>query len=483
MALGKQLSYNAGEKALWISSGERKVKLALISRAIVEGKELVLMLKDDDVVRVECTSKADAEKWLSMLDDELRKELGPKMTSQCSRISSIESLASHVPSDETDLTLRCSLVDEDDDDDAMTNRSSTASLLTPPLSATKAPKLLPNFFQSKQPRVKPIKPIDAEDLQKPPSHCCDHHHDLGCTMLTEFLFIGGRAIASDKQAMDQRGITHVVNMTKECDNFFEQQGEPPSSTKTTTPKSATSAGKSHHHDATHSKHHKHYDFSSGNVTITQEDVERHQRSRTCDANCLLCYLRCECTDKSDDDMGPFLDVIADFINAARQNGGKVLVHCNSGISRSSAAVLAFVVKYGFDGSGCALIDALRWLRDRRRIASPHPTYMRQLCDFEVQLRGGTPSINSNTYANNRYEDVENLHASLADPRSTANLLGDKARPQDMSPVYDRRTTHRFPSAGTPSNKNKVAFLDFNHPQPGDTEKNSSPLPPSASPNK
>ena len=38
--------------------------------------------------------------------------------------------------------------------------------------------------------------------------------------------------------------------------------------------------------------------------------------------------------------------IVDFIDSARVAQGRVLVHCNSGISRSSAAVLAYLVRRG-----------------------------------------------------------------------------------------------------------------------------------------
>ena len=58
----------------------------------------------------------------------------------------------------------------------------------------------------------------------------------------------------------------------------------------------------------------------------------------------LLYCHISCTDKNGDG-GNFraaLHRIVDFIDSARVAQGRVLVHCNSGISRSSAAVLAYL---------------------------------------------------------------------------------------------------------------------------------------------
>jgi len=453
------VAYDANSRSLSVEG--RTVALGSVVKTAVEGSRLVLSLPDDrDPLAVECASQNEAESWLSFIQEH---------RPMSSRMSSIDSLASGTttPGDLCDL--------DDDDDDA--TRSSFSSLATPPRERPR-PALLPAY--QKPPRVKPIAPVvddddgDGDDDPKKPGgsrrHCVADDHS-GCTELCDFMFIGGRNVACDKQAMDKRLITHVVNMTRECQNFFEDKSQKNNSSgsgglgmglasSSENEKKATanerlfpplSPGGDHHHH-----HHRGEDDDHDDAPFADDySAVRHQQQqqplhcrRRCEdpEGCEYCYLRCPCTDKADDDMGPYLDSIADFVHAARQSGGRILIHCNSGISRSSAAVLAYLVKFGFDGSGCALIDALRWLRDKRRIASPHPTYMRQLCDFEVALRGGSPSINASTYANNRYEDVDKLDPSLADPRSTAKLLGDR------SPVYyPTGASRRFPSSGESNN--------------------------------
>ena len=81
-------------------------------------------------------------------------------------------------------------------------------------------------------------------------------------------------------------------------------------------------------------------------------------------------------------------------------------------------------------NGMSLLNALAWLKDRRPIASPHPAYMAELCAWEVRWRGGEPSLNAETYRNNRYECVDKLHANISDPRSSQALLGRACRNSD-----------------------------------------------------
>ena len=41
------------------------------------------------------------------------------------------------------------------------------------------------------------------------------------TRLNRLLFIGGRAVAADRDALRKRRISHILNMSEELDNFFE----------------------------------------------------------------------------------------------------------------------------------------------------------------------------------------------------------------------------------------------------------------------
>lgn len=53
--------------------------------------------------------------------------------------------------------------------------------------------------------------------------------------------------------------------------------------------------------------------------------------------------------------------VCDWIDAARAEGGKVLVHCRVGVSRSATITIAYVMKH----LGLPLVDAYLLVRSRR----------------------------------------------------------------------------------------------------------------------
>lgn len=63
-------------------------------------------------------------------------------------------------------------------------------------------------------------------------------------------------------------------------------------------------------------------------------------------------------------------------------GGKILVHCMAGVSRSASIVLAYLVKY----QSLTLREAYVVLRKARPIASPNPGFWKQLIEYEIMIR-------------------------------------------------------------------------------------------------
>uniref|UniRef100_H3AI92 protein-serine/threonine phosphatase n=1 Tax=Latimeria chalumnae TaxID=7897 RepID=H3AI92_LATCH len=63
-----------------------------------------------------------------------------------------------------------------------------------------------------------------------------------------------------------------------------------------------------------------------------------------------------------------------FITKAKKNHSKVLVHCKMGVSRSASTVMAYAMKeYGW-----TLDAAYRHVKERRAVARPNPSFMKQL---------------------------------------------------------------------------------------------------------
>ena len=56
------------------------------------------------------------------------------------------------------------------------------------------------------------------------------------------------------------------------------------------------------------------------------------------------------------DISPHFGPGAEFIHSGLSGGGKVLVNCQMGVSRSSALALAYMILYRYRGSTCYFSD-------------------------------------------------------------------------------------------------------------------------------
>ena len=70
-----------------------------------------------------------------------------------------------------------------------------------------------------------------------------------------------------------------------------------------------------------------------------------------------------------------------FISNACQSGGKVLVHCDQGVSRSATAVLAYLMKE----RGMSVDQAFAYLQSKRGIVDPNYGFIQKLHHYEKSL--------------------------------------------------------------------------------------------------
>ena len=70
-----------------------------------------------------------------------------------------------------------------------------------------------------------------------------------------------------------------------------------------------------------------------------------------------------------------------IINEALSNNKKVLVHCFAGVSRSSTAVISYIMK----SQMISLKDAYFAVRKKKRNISPNKGFWNQLCVYEMEL--------------------------------------------------------------------------------------------------
>ena len=82
-------------------------------------------------------------------------------------------------------------------------------------------------------------------------------------------------------------------------------------------------------------------------------------------------------------LGAHFDACADRIESVRRAGGKTLVHCMAGASRSVAICIAYLMKH----HQMTLLAAYKRVKLKRPIARPNVGFFRQLIDFEKRLFG------------------------------------------------------------------------------------------------
>ncbi|KAJ8250357.1 hypothetical protein COCON_G00222790 [Conger conger] len=91
------------------------------------------------------------------------------------------------------------------------------------------------------------------------------------------------------------------------------------------------------------------------------------------------------------DISSHFQEAVDFIDCIGKSGGKVLVHCEAGISRSPTICMAYMMKT----KGLQLEEAFDFIKQRRPLISPNFSFMGQLLQLESEL---LPSVTLTTTA-------------------------------------------------------------------------------------
>lgn len=69
------------------------------------------------------------------------------------------------------------------------------------------------------------------------------------------------------------------------------------------------------------------------------------------------------------------------LDCVRRCGGKILVHCKAGVSRSATICIAYLMVH----KSLTLDQAFDYVQSRREIISPNLSFMQQLFEFERML--------------------------------------------------------------------------------------------------
>ncbi|KAL0994815.1 hypothetical protein UPYG_G00127500 [Umbra pygmaea] len=153
-----------------------------------------------------------------------------------------------------------------------------------------------------------------------------------------------------------------------------------------------------------------------------------------------------------------------FISRAKKAGAKCLVHCKMGVSRSASTVIAYAMKeYGWD-----LERAFDYVKDRRAVTKPNPSFMRQLEEYQGILLASKQRHNK-LWRSHSDSDLSEHHEPLCkpahhtlgrcDPRNqgyspNAPSLQDLLQPLG-SPSNSGQMVRSVSESGTPSSAGKV----------------------------
>ncbi|KAM9329708.1 protein phosphatase Slingshot homolog 1 [Gastrophryne carolinensis] len=135
------------------------------------------------------------------------------------------------------------------------------------------------------------------------------------SLIFDYLYLGSEWNASNLEELNTSGVGYILNVTREIDNFFPGL------------------------------------FSYHNIRVYDEETT---------------------------DLLSHWNDTYHFINKARKNNSKCLVHCKMGVSRSASTVIAYVMKeYGW-----SMEKAYNYVKQKRNVTRPNAGFMRQLLEYE-----------------------------------------------------------------------------------------------------
>ncbi|KAK2840694.1 hypothetical protein Q7C36_012273 [Tachysurus vachellii] len=140
----------------------------------------------------------------------------------------------------------------------------------------------------------------------------------GPVEILPFLFLGSAHHSSQRELLRRCNITAVLNVSSSCPNLFEHE---------------------------------------------------------------LSYMTLRVEDSMAADIRVLFPKAIHFIDSVKESGGRVLVHCQAGISRSATICLAYLIH----ARRVRLNEAFEFVKRRRQVISPNLAFMGQLLQFETDV--------------------------------------------------------------------------------------------------
>ncbi len=93
-------------------------------------------------------------------------------------------------------------------------------------------------------------------------------------------------------------------------------------------------------------------------------------------------------DSCSENISEYFEECSEFIHNALRSGGKIYVHCQMGISRSSSIVIAYIMQYGIcpnEERKFTFYDALEYVGRKRHVICPNLGFNLALQQYEKEL--------------------------------------------------------------------------------------------------
>ncbi|XP_041863815.1 protein phosphatase Slingshot homolog 2b isoform X2 [Melanotaenia boesemani] len=139
-----------------------------------------------------------------------------------------------------------------------------------------------------------------------------------------------------------------------------------------------------------------------------------------------------------------------FISRAKKSGSKCLVHCKMGISRSAATVIAYAMKeFGWD-----LKKAFDYVKQRRTVTKPNPSFMRQLEEYQGILLASKQRHNK-LWRSHSDSDLSEHHEPLSKSYAQPYSLGRSDPHNQASSTCSPSVKELLESLGTSASSSKA----------------------------
>ncbi|XP_036820862.1 protein phosphatase Slingshot homolog 2 isoform X2 [Oncorhynchus mykiss] len=153
-----------------------------------------------------------------------------------------------------------------------------------------------------------------------------------------------------------------------------------------------------------------------------------------------------------------------FITKARKAGAKCLVHCKMGVSRSASTVIAYAMKeYGWD-----LERAFDYVKERRGVTKPNPSFMKQLEEYQGILLASKQRHNK-LWRSHSDSDLSERHESplckTGPPSHTLGLSDPHNNNNGPTPSLQHFLLQALGAANDPDNKSKGSHISDTQSEP------------------